>query len=913
MLLRVEGLGRRLSPLCLKSPTTLLFALVCTAYIRLLVNRIEVKICFGSMNLELLDPFGRQVPDRVDATLPLAPHLHFRNPNHHLLALGNPSSSSSKKSSKGENSEQHARHSNSTNVNIHATSAVGSGLSETGGTIPGVSNKREVPEWRAAYHVAYNRRGTYLAVGYGSGAVAIHSTSSRTLAALYRSSAGGSSSGNTDGGQGGSGGGAGELLIGNGVTSVSWSRRSRTLLTGAAGDASVHVYDTTHPFGPEEAGLAIDDRGLPYPEDNENVNDRNHSKRERLANTASAEYEQRGHIPPMHSKVRTGPTLFADPVYDEQKYIFVKDRLQLDSINVPMGTKVPQHVIASFVLPPDTFDEPDETEDPDSDKNDDGDIDDNHKKEKKRRKRKRKKKKANWRDPRLNKHPCISFSFQSAQPVGGSLQINPRCPTGGLAALRDGSLVLFWFDPKVSWITHVEAKEEKKKATETESEQLKEVEEGGEKEMASPGKTKERTPKYAIVVPLWSQTLKHFITCAAFDPQGERVYAATKDGTLLGFEVKLLFESLAASSPNTKGVPTAKTTTAYGNVAQSPIKGGLPLVAPHFKLRIPGGASAWHLIVSRNGKYLVLNSSDGALRLYSTHACWSNESKGKGAPKQSLSAAEKPTWTFQDVVSKVKFASCDLSGDGEYVVGGANGNDNRYELSIWNTTTGNLMDKLTGPAVQLYSVAWHPTRSSLAVATSDGLVDVWGPKLNWTAFAPDFQALHKNIVYEEETAANGEKEATCTVIEGDATQLPDASSSSAPMEMDPPTNPSNGNQEGGGTSSDIPKANGKATNDTKTVSSDRDKDVLMGEASVSSKSDRKTNAADAANGAAPTVKNESEPRHGAAKVDVLTKDPVPMFASDSEDESDAFAFEARVKNLFYSRITKFPKESKTDD
>ena len=51
--------------------------------------------------------------------------------------------------------------------------------------------------------------------------------------------------------------------------------------------------------------------------------------------------------------------------------------------------------------------------------------------------------------------------------------------------------------------------------------------------------------------------------------------------------------------------------------------------------------------------------------------------------------------------------------------------------------------------MQLYSVAWHPTRSFLAVATTDGLVDVWGPRINWTAFAPDFQALPMNVEYVE--------------------------------------------------------------------------------------------------------------------------------------------------------------------
>lgn len=59
------------------------------------------------------------------------------------------------------------------------------------------------------------------------------------------------------------------------------------------------------------------------------------------------------------------------------------------------------------------------------------------------------------------------------------------------------------------------------------------------------------------------------------------------------------------------------------------------------------------------------------------------------------------------------------------------------------------MDQLTGPQISLYSLSWHPTRSFIAVGTSDGLVDIWGPRMDWTAFAPDFQALQKNVEYVE--------------------------------------------------------------------------------------------------------------------------------------------------------------------
>lgn len=59
------------------------------------------------------------------------------------------------------------------------------------------------------------------------------------------------------------------------------------------------------------------------------------------------------------------------------------------------------------------------------------------------------------------------------------------------------------------------------------------------------------------------------------------------------------------------------------------------------------------------------------------------------------------------------------------------------------------MDTLTGPVSSLYSLSFHPTRPFIAVGTSDGIIDIWGARLDWVAFAPDFQALQQNQLYEE--------------------------------------------------------------------------------------------------------------------------------------------------------------------
>lgn len=209
----------------------------------------------------------------------------------------------------------------------------------------------------------------------------------------------------------------------------------------------------------------------------------------------------------------------------------------------------------------------------------------------------------------------------------------------------------------------------------------------------------------AVIVPL---PTKGKVTCAAFCSHGDRIFAAEDGGLLEGFDVCALMEALC----NNRTLPSLQPTCS-----------------------IQWGASAWHIIVSRNNKYLALNASDGTIRLFAVSEVW----QGELNPKHVL----------RDVVSKVKFVSCDLSGDGEFVIGAANGGDNKYQLYLWNTGTGALTDKLSGPPVQLFAVSWHPTRPFLAVATSDGLVDIWGPRVNWTAFAPDFQSLPMNVEYVE--------------------------------------------------------------------------------------------------------------------------------------------------------------------
>ena len=112
----------------------------------------------------------------------------------------------------------------------------------------------------------------------------------------------------------------------------------------------------------------------------------------------------------------------------------------------------------------------------------------------------------------------------------------------------------------------------------------------------------------------------------------------------------------------------------------------------------------------------------------------------KGSHSNGPTLSIKPKFVFQDPVSKVPWASCDFSGDGEYILGGCNTNPNMvcgpkhgtfcvslillliclisgltnhilcaavliqgdcYELYLWNARTGELLDRLTGPQVSM--------------------------------------------------------------------------------------------------------------------------------------------------------------------------------------------------------------------
>ena len=518
------------------------------------------------MNLELLSPFRRQIPDRVDATLSLPTNLHGKE-----TAI----------------------------TDAHPDNKKGQ------------EDSTEDQEWKAAYHVAFNRRGTYLAVGHASGTVAVHDFLSRTLSALYQPGDCELPCART-----------GTIEYPNGVTALNWSRRSRVILAGALGDRNVRLIDTTHPLGPEEC--------VPIPTEFAALStEMNSSTSDYMAKDPTA---------------ALGTSL--DDRWENSHVQFKRCARVLDSLNLTEGylDTEPQSTIEGERQHQETLFTIRTSGAP--------------------------------LEGLITRYPIVSFRLP--ENVGGSLQIHPRDKMAGLAVLSDGSLMIFrvasdGFDTYPQLMS---------------------------------------TPVVKLAV-LWQGT-KNPVTCASFDKSGEKVYAATKDGVLMGFRVKKMFKALYKLD-------------------------SMSLAKPFFTIPVPGGATVWHLLVSRNGRYIVLNCADSTLRVYDAQEC--EHSSALYFPHHK---------NFRVVVSKVPFASCDFSGDGEYLCGGVNNTNDKYDLYVWNVTTGALMDRLTGPQVSLYSVAWHPTRSFLAVATSDGLVDIWGPRKDYTSFAPDFQALPMNVEYIEE-------------------------------------------------------------------------------------------------------------------------------------------------------------------
>ena len=662
------------------------------------------------MNLALLDPFRRQVPDRIDSTLTLGSGLHPPLPtNRKPLTI--PRSLTAATTAAATTATQPDGDVKMEDTNIASTQS----LPES----PTTAKRAEwsIPaaeDWISCHSVAFNRRGTYLAAGHLSGAVPIHDTLSRTVSAVYHPPAFGEGvespplteadvkryinkepSGAEE-----------QFEYRNGVTSLSWSKRSRLLLIAAVGDRNIRLVDNEHPLSINAGGdgSAGDDgadavtstpgsAATSSPISVANGNDGDGDDGEEDTSVAAAQSRSSGASTPATKKRRKSDASGDDkdepsmstPVTRRkktEKFASVKYRILPPADVVASSDEISQEDLeihcrrygldeslgggdGKFTTCQNGASEQTECERP------------------------------------YDRYQTQILPLPNA--VGASVELHPRDCSAGFAVLLDGSLMLFRFPVG----GYVDSKSENERG------------------------------KRGRCLYVMNPGGKYFVTDAAFGHDGSELYAVTKCGSLLGFrignDVLRMLRSPIALEPMT-GEATQATLSMYH---------------PAFCIKV-SGAAAWQLVVSRNGRLLLINSADCALRLFGAEECW--ESAKNAAESRPSSDDVKPRYVFQDLVSKIAWTSCAFSGDAEYVVGGCNSNPHmgdRYDLYIWNTGTGALIDQLNGPQVELHNVAFHPTRPFIAVATSDGIVDTWGPRMDWTNFAPSFQALPMNIEYVE--------------------------------------------------------------------------------------------------------------------------------------------------------------------
>jgi len=464
----------------------------------------------------------------------------------------------------------------------------------------------------------------------------------------------------------------------NGVTSLSWDRRSRTLLAGAIGDKNLRLMDNTHPLVSTDCTDAVKRQYL-----------EEHSSKELIKKVEK--------IQTTFEEKKTKVTARSPPVMVE---LNTPDNgnipIQIKTVSIGRARLLKSKVVDINTIP------------------------------KKKSLMKQISSTAVVDKSEIINIPARRYStllLELPQPSGGPVQLHPHDDSHtGLACMIDGSLGLFliphlaYYETLTSADTGIVEVDERKKSI---MKLLK------DEDLSRVG-----TLGY-IVSPPQASNANYFITCAAFGKHGDIVWAVTKCGNLLAYAVDQSMMNVLRD----EGDITSPTAIDFANQK----------IKPKLCVKVPGSAAAWQIIISRNGKHLLINSADCSLRLYSIEELTE-------AFDKDITDDIEPCFSFQDNITKCPWASCDFSGDGEYVIGGCNSypqpGDN-YKIFLWSTHTGELADQLTGPVSSLYSLSCHPTRPFIAVGTCDGIIDVWGTRLDWSAFAPNFQRLQQNEVYEE--------------------------------------------------------------------------------------------------------------------------------------------------------------------
>ncbi|CAG8627410.1 6317_t:CDS:2, partial [Scutellospora calospora] len=135
------------------------------------------------------------------------------------------------------------------------------------------------------------------------------------------------------------------------------------------------------------------------------------------------------------------------------------------------------------------------------------------------------------------------------------------------------------------------------------------------------------------------------------------------------------------------------------------------------------------IIVSRNGKDVVVHTQDKTIRLY-----WLDD---QGIHNSELQ--------FAETVNKNSWNQCCFSQGGEYVIGAT------HQIFIWDIRTTRLVQTLQGPYENLVDLAQHPIQPIIVSVDEQGAMHTWTTrhKEDWVNWDPAFTEIHDNIVYEE--------------------------------------------------------------------------------------------------------------------------------------------------------------------
>ncbi|KAL3785612.1 hypothetical protein HJC23_004760 [Cyclotella cryptica] len=502
------------------------------------------------------------------------------------------------------------------------------------------SEDLESTAWTSCYAVSFNNQGTYVASGHASGLVPVHSFLSRCLSAIYSPPKTLVDEADRERKDQMKDGGVNDNYSDfdldviscprtnkqtrkqsnppqyiNGVTSLSWDKTGRYLLAGAVGDTSLRVMDNSHPCVGWNCAEAVR-RVASLEMQNDGVNMRNYTDND--DGVTAGERMQKENLESIKAVFFSGIALKKELPLHLKPVSLGFGRL-LKSRDCCLNQNRPciheqQHYS-------DTQNE-----------------------------------QSSFSRPTVS---CIRHStllFQLPQPLGGPCQFHPMDHHIGLACMIDSSLALFHIPPLAfyemlpSGVTAFSTDEEKITSGDSKEEEPGLIHQLLKEEAANiagnfmylvPPRTKETSPSH----------LQYSVTHAAFGGNGDVVYAVTNCGTLLGFDI----------TPSTLQFLQGQKSTLEGKIGDT--------VRPSLVIKIPGGASALQVVVSKNGKYVLINSNDCALRLYDVDELRTvGRCTATSSFNASIESQVKPKFVFQDPVSKAPWASCDFSADGEYVV-----------------------------------------------------------------------------------------------------------------------------------------------------------------------------------------------------------------------------------------------------